>query len=206
MYPQVYLAAIVGHVPSDMVKCVSAFLDFCYIARHNAISTEDLDSLQDALTRFHHYRDIFIRTGVRVDFSLPRQHSLIHYCRSIRLFGSLNGLCSSIMESKHIKAIKEPWRRSSRYHALVQMLRILSRLDKMAATCRVFTKRGMMEGSTSSYTAMVLRGKQPQPPANSTEDQNDDNEDHDIGPVSGPKVLSSIELAKTPGEFYCISI
>ncbi|KAH9012979.1 hypothetical protein EDB84DRAFT_1241958, partial [Lactarius hengduanensis] len=153
---QVYLAAIVGHVPSDMVKCVSAFLDFCYISRRNAISAEDLNSLQDALTRFHQHRDVFIRTGVRTDISLPRQHSLVHYIRSIRLFGSPNGLCSSITESKHIKSVKEPWRRSSRYRALVQMLRTLSRLDKMAAACRIFTGKGMMEGSTSSYTGMVL--------------------------------------------------
>ncbi|KAH9177891.1 hypothetical protein EDB89DRAFT_1809670, partial [Lactarius sanguifluus] len=118
------------------------------------------------------------------------------------LFGSPNGLCSSITESKHIKAVKEPWRRSSRYHALVQMLRTLSRLDKMAATCRIFTSDGMMEGSTSSYTAMVLRGEQPQRLADLTEDHNDDNEDHDLGPVSGPKVLSSIELAKIPARGY----
>jgi hypothetical protein len=198
---QVYLAAIVGHVPSDMVKCISAFLDFCYIARRNAISAEDLDSLQNALSRFHQYRDIFIRTGVRTDISLPRQHSLIHYFRSIRLFGSPNGLCSSITESKHIKAVKEPWRRSSRYRALVQMLRTLSRLDKLAATCRAFTKDGMMEGSTSSYTALVLQGELPPPPADLTHDHDDD---EDLGPVSGPKVLSSIELAKTPGACGCI--
>ena len=204
---QVYLAAIVGHVPTDMVKCISAFLDFCYIVRRNAISTEDLDSLKDALARFHNYRDVFIQTGVRIDISLPRQHSLIHYLHSIRLFGSPNGLCSSITESKHIKAVKEPWRRSSRYHALVQMLHTISRLDKLAAARRVFTKHGMMEGSTSSYTAMVLRGEQPQPLVDPTEDNDQDtNEDHDLGPVSGPKVLSSIEPAKTPGVVYEIGL
>ncbi|KAH9028665.1 hypothetical protein EDB85DRAFT_1867717 [Lactarius pseudohatsudake] len=199
---KVYLAAIVGHVPSDMVKCVSAFLDFCYISRRNAISAEGLDSLQDALTRFHQHRDVFIHTGVRTDISLPRQHSLVHYIRSIRLFGSPNGLCSSITESKYIKAVKEPWRRSSRYRALVQMLRTLSRLDKMAAACRIFTGKGMMEGSTASYTGMVLRGEQPQPLGDPTEDGDDDDEDHDLGPVSGPRVLSSIELAKTSERNY----
>ena len=188
-----------------MVRCISAFLDFCYIARRNAICAGDLDSLKNALARFHHYRNIFIQTGVRVDISLPRQHSLMQYLRSIRLFGSPNGLCSSITESKHIKAVKEPWRRSSRYHALVQMLRTISRLDKLATARRAFTTHGMMEGSTFSYTAMVLRGEQPQPPTNPTEDANEDNEDDDLGPVSGPKVLSSIELATTPG-VYCIFI
>ncbi|KAH9952829.1 hypothetical protein BJV74DRAFT_929895 [Russula compacta] len=99
---KVYLGAIAGHVPPEVVKCLSAFLDFCYIARH-------------ALQCFHHYQEFFVGTaGVNGDrISLPRQHSLEHYLRSIQLFGSPNGLCSSITESKHIKAVKEPWRRSS---------------------------------------------------------------------------------------------
>jgi len=89
---------------------------------------------------------------------------------------------------------------------MVQMLQTISRLDKLAATSHVFTKQEMMEGSTSSYIAMVLQGEQPQPPANSTRDYDkDEDEDHDLGPVSGPKVLSSIELAKTPGAFCCSS-
>ena len=79
------------------------------------------------------------------------------------------------------------------------MLHKISRLDKLAAARRVFTKYGMMEGLTSSYMAMVLRGKQPQPLVNPSEDEDEDNEDYDLGPVSGPKVLSSIQLAKTPG-------
>jgi hypothetical protein len=41
-----------------------------------------------------------------------------HCIRFIRLFGSPNGLCSSIT----ITAVKEPWRRSSPFTALSQML------------------------------------------------------------------------------------
>jgi hypothetical protein len=78
----------------------------------------------------------------------------------------------------------------------MQMLRTISRLDKLAAARRVFTKLGMMEGSTSSYTAKVLRGERPQPLVDPAGDDDQDNEEHDLGPVSGPKVLSSIELAK----------
>ena len=77
------------------------------------------------------------------------------------------------------------------------MLLTISRLDKLAAARRVFTGHGMMEGSTSSYTAMVLRGEQAQPLVDDPTE--DDDQDNDLGPVSGPKVLSSIELAKTPG-------
>ncbi|KAF8200520.1 hypothetical protein K438DRAFT_1822115 [Mycena galopus ATCC 62051] len=101
---KVYLAAIAGYVPPEMVKTVAAFMDFCYLVRRNAINSDTLVEIKAALDRFHTHRDIFVQTGVRVDISLPRQHSLLHYLPSIRLFGSPNGLCSSITESKHIKA------------------------------------------------------------------------------------------------------
>lgn len=67
---------------------------------------------------------------MRTDISLWRQHSLKHHCiPSIILFSSPNELCSSMTESKHIKvvkAVKAPWRRSSRYKALLQVLTTLS--------------------------------------------------------------------------------
>ncbi|KAJ7234817.1 hypothetical protein C8J57DRAFT_1574522, partial [Mycena rebaudengoi] len=196
---KIYLGAVAGYLPSDMVKCLAAFMDFCYLVRRNSISSDDLVTIKDALDRFHHYRDIFIQTGVRVDISLPRQHSLIHYIRSIKLFGSPNGLCSSITESKHIKAVKEPWRRSSHFKALPQMLVTLCRLDKMAASFRAFWARGMLVGTTSSYTAMVLDGGQPQVIAAAA--IAGDDEDGDTA-VPGPKSLSSIELAATSQRGY----
>ncbi|KAJ6468111.1 hypothetical protein C8R47DRAFT_1302846 [Mycena vitilis] len=172
---KVYIAAIAGHVPPEMVKCVAAFMDFCYLARRNALNTDGLHELKVALARFHFHREIFIQTGVRVDISLPRQHSLVHYEPSIRSFGTANGLCSSITESKHIKAVKEPWRRSSRYNALMQMLRTVCRLDRLAAIRGVFRKQGMMAGTALSYASMLMRGEEPTPPGQ--EDDEDDEDD-----------------------------
>ncbi|KAF8962421.1 hypothetical protein BDZ97DRAFT_1662882 [Flammula alnicola] len=203
---KVYMSAITGHVPSEMVQCLAALLDFLYIARQNSISTSDLEKLDEALARFHQYREVFIAAGVRFDISLPRQHALVHYASSIRLFGSPNGLCSSITESTHIKAVKEPWRRSSRYRALIQMLRTLSRLHKMAAARRHFAKQGMMEGSTSSYTSMILAGGAPQPQDNEAGDGEGLDTDEDLGPLTGPKVLSSIELSRTSEQGYPTSL
>jgi hypothetical protein len=69
-----------------------------------------LDKLEDALNCYHTHHKIFQECGVYADgFNLPQQHSLIHYHLLIREFGAPNGLCSSITESKHIKAVKEPW-------------------------------------------------------------------------------------------------
>jgi hypothetical protein len=179
-----------------MVECFAAFMDFCYLVRRNSITNDALHEIENKLARFHHFRDIFIQTGVRTDISLPRQHALKHYPRSIRLFGSPNGLCSSMTESKHIKAVKEPWRRSGRHNALVQMLRTNCRMDKMASARRAFAEQGMMKGTTAAYTAMILRGGQPV--AEATPDEKDKGV-IDIGPVSGPKVLSSVHLATTRG-------
>ena len=172
-------------------------MNFCYLVQRNANTSDMLCEIKNALAQFHHHREIFIQTGVRIDISMPRQHALKHYPRSICLFGSPNGLCSSITESKHIKAVKEPWRRSSRHMSLIQMLRTNSRLDKMSFARRTFAEQGMMVGTTSSYTAMLLRGEQPAP--EEAADQEDDL--NDMGPASGPKVLSSIQLACTPRRF-----
>ena len=91
------------------MRAFRAFLEFCYIVRRNAITEDDLSELQNALTRFHEYRNIFLETGVRSGFQLPRQHSMVHYHSLVRKFGAPNGLCTSISESKHIRAIKETW-------------------------------------------------------------------------------------------------
>jgi len=115
---------------------------------------------------------------------------------------SPNGLCSSITESKHIKAVKEPWQRSNWYKALNQMLRTILRLDKMAALRQIFAKRGMMAGTTSSYMA---RGVQEDEKALAGVEQDD--EDDDGGPIDGipSNSLSDIKLAAKIREYSLTS-
>jgi hypothetical protein len=72
---------------------------------------------------------------------------MVHYYDHIKNFGSPNGLCSSITESKHIAAVKRPWRRSNKHAPLQQMLRTNERLDKIAAARVDFTARGMLADS-----------------------------------------------------------
>jgi hypothetical protein len=142
-----------------MVKAMRALLEFCYIARRNVIDTQSLEQMKDALSRFHFHRDIFQRCGIVSGFSIPRIHSLQHYLNSIRAFGAPNGLCSSITESKHIKAVKKPWRRSSRFNALGQMLLTNQRLDKLAAAHVDFKYRGMLVGTCLAYTIFAFKSK-----------------------------------------------
>ncbi|KAG2037780.1 hypothetical protein BDR03DRAFT_933822 [Suillus americanus] len=142
---KVYLPAIEGHVPDDVVQCFRAFLKFCYLVRQDIIMENMLEEIKEALDRFHCYHKIFQETSVRFDgFSLPCQHSLMHYVMLIHIFGTPNGVCSSVTESKHIKAVKEPWRRSSKFNALGQMLLTNQHLDKLAAARTDFMACGML--------------------------------------------------------------
>ncbi|KAI0357042.1 hypothetical protein OH77DRAFT_1531956 [Trametes cingulata] len=155
---KVFLPAIVGHVPDDMVRCLAAFLDFCYLARLSSHDSATLRAMDDALSRFHALRHIFEDVGIRPDgFSLPRQHSLVHYVHSIKLFGSPNGLCSSITESKHIAAVKIPWRESNRHNCIGQILKSNTRSSKLSAARAEYGRRGMLEDDVLIYT---LRGHQ----------------------------------------------
>ena len=70
-----------------------------------------------------------------------------HYPTLICLWGVPNGLCSSLMECKHIKAVKEPWQRSSKFEALGQILLTNQHLDKLAASHVNFESRGMLDQS-----------------------------------------------------------
>lgn len=138
------------------MRTFRAFLEFCYIARRDVITEDDLSQLRDVLLQFHEYREIFITTGVRSHFLLPRQHSMVHYHSLIRQFGAPNGLCSSITESKHIRAVKEPWRRSNRNEALGQMLVTNQRLDQLVAARTDFTNRRMLNGTCLSDVLQAL--------------------------------------------------
>ena len=141
-----------------MVRALRAFLEFCYIARRDVITESDVEELENALSRFHHYRQIFITSGVcEKGISLPRQHAMVHYPYLIRLFGAPNGLCSSITESKHITAVKAPWRRSNRNQPLGQMLLSNQRSDKLAAARIDFTERGMLKGDLLDNVLEELR-------------------------------------------------
>ena len=140
-----------------MLGTIRAFLEFCYIARHDIIMEKTLADLEDALSRFHEHRVVFQEEGIREKgFSLPRQHSTNHYAEMIRLFGAPNGVCSSITESKHIKAVKEPWRRSNCHNPLKQILLTNQRLDKLKAARIDFTQRGMLEQSELNRSLRLI--------------------------------------------------
>jgi hypothetical protein len=98
----------------------------------------------------------------------------------------------------HITAVKKPWRRSSKHHALGQMLQTNQRLAQLAAARVDFEARGML---TPSHTAlpMNLPGVH-NLTCNPDEDLNED-EDENTGVVDDcPRLSQSdVMLARTPG-------
>ena len=153
---QIYLPALKGYVPDDMIHALRAFLDFCYLARSDVLNTQSLAAMQDALDQFHQYCKIFCMCGVCSSFNLPHQHSLTHFIQMIWAFGAPNGLRSSIMEWKHIKAVTKPYWRSSHYEALSQMLLINQCLNKLAAAWVDFQRHVMLNGTCLSHALQLV--------------------------------------------------
>ncbi|KAF8151423.1 hypothetical protein B0H34DRAFT_822542 [Crassisporium funariophilum] len=160
---QVFLPAIARLVPEGMLHAISAFLNFCYLVRRSQIDKDVLDQIDNAVSRFHHEHQIFIELGIWDNFLLPRQHALVHYRLMIQMSGAPNGLCSSITKSKHIKAVKQPWRQLSRNHPLGEMLLTNQRIDKMAAARINFESWGMLNSTQGN----PLPGQRPIPQVHS---------------------------------------
>ncbi|KAG2144386.1 uncharacterized protein EDB93DRAFT_1241271 [Suillus bovinus] len=143
---KIYLPVIEGHVPTDIICTFRAFLE-------NVITEDMISQIEDALRHFHHYRSIFLRLGIVPTFSLPHQHSMKHYPELICLFGAPNGLCSSMTENKHIKAVKQPWH---------------------------FTKHGMLNGTCLSDASGCLNTSCNDPPAEPPDTSPDTAEANDV--------------------------
>lgn len=151
--------------------------------------------MQLALDRFHEHRLVFIESGIRPEgFTLPRQHAMEHFIDGIRLFGSPNGICTSIVESKHIRAVKRPYRRSSRFRALWQILITNQRLEKISAARRHFTLHGL------SLVPARPRHTINDPPPPTPAPEPDDN-DTFAAEDDNDALTTHLKLATTPGAF-----
>ncbi|KAI9432824.1 hypothetical protein H4582DRAFT_2061412 [Lactarius indigo] len=193
---KVYLPAIVGYVPPQMVQALAAFMEFCYLARRSQLDEDTLDQIDMAVACFHHEREIFKETGVRKDFSLPRQHLLSHYRFLIQQFGAPNGLCSSITKSKHIKAVKEPWCRLSRNEPLGQMLLTNQCLDKLAATHVDLGARGMLEAPLLTSSIAI----DSEPPRSMGAGGRDGG--GDVEAAGGITSMGDVRLSRNPARGY----
>ncbi|KAJ3715966.1 hypothetical protein DFJ43DRAFT_1134655 [Lentinula guzmanii] len=176
---KIFLPAVAEYLPQDMLKCLSSFLNFCYLVRRSDIDETSLKAIKTSIESFHHYRNIFQTYGVREHFSLPRMHSIVHYPQLITDFGVPNGLCSSITESRHITAVKKPWRRSNHYNALSQMLLTDQRIDKLSALRAKLVHLHLLAPLPALSNLASTRV------------------DEDFGPIDSGRAIAKVELART---------
>lgn len=203
---KVLLPALVGHLPPEIIHCVRSFLDLCYLLRQYSHDEDDLKKVDETFAEYCHHREFFREAGVCPNgFGQPRQHSLGHYRHLIQQFGSPNGLCASITESRHITAVKEPYRRSNRWNAVSQVAITNQRLDKLSAVRAHFTAHGMMHGTVFSNIVNGMLGSSITPNEDAVEsdtDPDDDDSDDEVGPADEDDAITSVALARTPGVFY----
>ncbi|GBE89318.1 predicted protein [Sparassis crispa] len=160
---KVYLPAIAEYVPAEMVRALSAFLDFCYLMRRTDFDEETLAAVQNSIQRFHCHREMVCEKT------------------SLCLDNTLSYTTQTIYENLEHQM---PWRRSSRYNALSQMLLTNQHLDKLAALRTHFVERGILA------------------PARLPPPTPFDNDEEEAGPINDDRVLAEVILARTRERSY----
>jgi len=120
-----------------------------------------------------------------------------YYPNMIQLFGAPNGLCSSITEFKHIKAVKQPYCHCNCHNALGQVLLTNQQLDKLARCWVDFQKYRMLSGTCVSHI-LKMNGSienntsdELAKPGQNVVDENESEEDG--GPVNIPMSIEQLQ-------------
>ncbi|TFK78674.1 hypothetical protein K466DRAFT_506925 [Polyporus arcularius HHB13444] len=120
-----------GLSPVRLVRAVRAILDFLYLSRYPAHTSDTLAQLRAALLRFHENKSIFVDLGIRTQWKLPKLHSLDHYMDSIKLFGTLDNSDTQYTERLHIDFAKNAYRATNHKDEFPQMTAWLERREKI---------------------------------------------------------------------------
>lgn len=131
---RILLGVLVGKVPSQVLTCYRALLDFIYLAQYPTHDDDSLQWMEDALDLFHQNKTIFLsdELGIREHLNIPKLHSLVHYVESIRNFGTTDNYNTEAFERFHIDMAKEGWRASNFRNEVPQMTRWLERQEKIS--------------------------------------------------------------------------
>lgn len=130
---RILLGCLVGQVPKNVIIAIRSLLDFIYLAQYPTHNDTTLGYMEKALDVFHRNKKIFVELGVREHLNIPKFHSLLHYVKSIRKFGTTDNYNTEMFERFHIDFAKEGWRASNKRDERPQMILWLSRQEKVNA-------------------------------------------------------------------------
>ncbi|KAG1827500.1 uncharacterized protein BJ212DRAFT_1572872 [Suillus subaureus] len=198
---KVYLPAIKGHVPQDIVRCFHAFLGFCYIVRQDIITEDTLEKLSDALQCFHQYWKIFQDTGSAEQFVLVNNRIKTHQGRQGTL--RLDKIAASRMDFTARKMLNSS---------------IVENLLSASSNTQDVTSIAHNGDNTAQNTNANANAN-----TNNTDDENDNENDDDSavqnnnegvernpmveqdeigdGVLEGPRAQSDVKMARTPHKF-----
>ncbi|KAJ8496749.1 hypothetical protein ONZ45_g12346 [Pleurotus djamor] len=118
-------------VRDRLIQATRALLDFLYIAQYPVHSDASLALLDQALFDFHENKAVFVTLEAREDFLIPKLHSLTHYSRAIRLFGTTDNYSTESTERLHIDFAKDAYAATNHKDEFPQMTRWLERREKI---------------------------------------------------------------------------
>jgi hypothetical protein len=132
---KVILGVLAGLIPNDAHHAMRVILDFIYYAQLPTHTSYTLLVLDDALNTWHHYKEVFVRLGVRKEllFRINKIHSMERYVRIIMDLGSADGFSTELPERLHIEYAKTAYRSTNRKQYLQQMCTYLSKCEAIAA-------------------------------------------------------------------------
>ncbi|KIJ19114.1 hypothetical protein PAXINDRAFT_8465 [Paxillus involutus ATCC 200175] len=108
---KVYLLAIEGHVPDNIVRTLCVFLEFCYIIRRNVITDDTLVELNDALEQFHQYREVFRDLGLAAARADLEARGMLPSSRGpgglVQMHGNEQDLGASVDDDDHTGVVDE---------------------------------------------------------------------------------------------------
>ncbi|KIK78883.1 hypothetical protein PAXRUDRAFT_36551 [Paxillus rubicundulus Ve08.2h10] len=107
--------------PARLIHAVCGLLDFLYLTQYPCLLEETLELIDDALTRFHNNKAIF----------LPKLHSLCHYVYMVQHFGTTDNYTTAYTEHLHIDLTKDAYCTTNHKDEYFQMTIWLEWKEKM---------------------------------------------------------------------------
>jgi hypothetical protein len=130
---RILLSCLVGKIDARGIIACRSILHFIHLAQYPSHDEETLGYLTTMLDTWHKHCSYFVDAGPRDNFNIPKFHSLLHYVESIRWLGTTDNYNTEMFERLHIDFAKEGWRSSNKRDHFPQMVRWLSRQEKIAS-------------------------------------------------------------------------
>ena len=129
---RILLGCLVGKVSGKILSTFRSLLDFLYLAQYKAHDDDTLAYMGEALQTWHKNKHLIIDLGLHPTLNIPKFHSLLHYVQSIKFFGTTDNYNTEMFERFHIDFAKEGWRASNHRDAFPQMIKWLTRREKIS--------------------------------------------------------------------------